>query len=57
MFIKKYNLEGISYPPKQMIGKRLRKIIQQLPITFCVLKKTRYVELIIQKLIRTVKNK
>ena len=40
-----------------MIGKRLRKIILQLLLIFCVLKKKKYVQLISQKLIQIVKNK
>ena len=40
---------------KQMIGKRLRKIIQQLSLIFCILKKKKYAQLIFQKFIRTVK--
>ena len=35
-----------------MIGKRLRKIIQQLFLIFCILKKKKYVQLIFQKLIQ-----
>ena len=35
-----------------MIGKRLKKIIQQLLLIFCILKKKKYVQLIFQKLIR-----
>ena len=38
-----------------MIGKHLRKIIQQLLLMFCILKKKKYVQLISQKLIRIVK--
>ena len=34
-----------------MIGKRLKKIIQQLLLIFCILKKKKYVQLIFQKLI------
>ena len=40
-----------------MIGKRLRKIFDQLLLIFCILKKKKYIQLTIQKLIRTVKNK
>ena len=39
-----------------MIGKRLRKIIQQLLLIFYILKKKKYVQLIFQKLIRKMKN-
>ena len=39
-----------------MIGKRLRKIIQQLLLIFCTLKKKKkYVQIISQKLIRIMK--
>ena len=38
-----------------MIGKRLRKIIRQLLLIFCILKKNKYFQLIFQKLIRIVK--
>ena len=38
-----------------MAGKRLRKIILQLTIIFCILRKKKYVKLISQQLIRTVK--
>ena len=40
-----------------MIGKRLRKLIQQLLLIFYILKKKKYVQLISQKLIRIMKNK
>ena len=40
-----------------MIGERLRKIIQQLLLIFYKLKKNKYVQLILQNLIQTVKNK
>ena len=40
-----------------MIGKRLRKVIPQLLLIFCVLKKKKYVQLISQKLIQIVENK
>ena len=38
-----------------MIGKHLKKVIQQLVLTFCVPKKKKYAQLISQKLIRIVK--
>ena len=38
-----------------MIVKCLRKIIQQLLLKFCILKKKKYVQLIFQKLIQIVK--
>ena len=40
-----------------MIGKRLQKIIQQLLLMFCILKKWKYVQLIFQNITQTVKNK
>ena len=40
-----------------MIGKRLRRIIRQLLLIFCILNKKKYVQLISQKIIRTVKKK
>ena len=38
-----------------MIGKHLGKIIRQLLLIFCILKKNKYVQLISQKLIQFVK--
>ena len=40
-----------------MIGKRLRKIIWQLLLLFCILKKQKYIPVIFQKLIPIAKNK
>ena len=40
-----------------MIGKRLRKIIQQLLLIFCILKKNKYAQLVSQTLTRIEKNK
>ena len=40
-----------------MIGKRLRKIIQQLLLKFYILKKKKYIQLISEKLTRIMKNK
>ena len=56
-FINKYNWKGINYPSKIDDWKRLRKIIQQLLLIFCILKKEKHVQLISQKLIQIVKNK
>ena len=36
-FINKYNWEGIKFLSKKMIGKNLRKIMQQLLLIFCML--------------------
>ena len=40
-----------------MIVKHLRKIIRQLLLIFCILKKKKYIQLISQKLNRTMKKK
>ena len=50
-FINKYNWKRINYPSKIDDWKRLRKIIQQLLLIFCISKKKKYVQLISQKLI------
>ena len=49
-FINKYNWNNIRYPSKIDAGKRLRKIIQQLLLMFCILMKWRYVQLIYFKI-------
>ena len=36
-FINKYNWERIKFLSKKMIGKNLRKIMQQLLLIFCML--------------------
>ena len=56
-FINKHKWKGINYPSKQMIGKRLTKIIRPLLLVFCILKKKKYVHLIFQKLFWIVKKK
>ena len=56
LFLNKYNWKGINYSSKQMIGKRKRKLIRQLFLIFCILKKKKYVQLTSPKLIRIVKN-
>ena len=38
-FINKYNWKGTNYPSKTNDWKRLRKIIRQLLLIFCILKK------------------
>ena len=40
-----------------MTGKRLKKIIEQLLLVFCILKKKNYVQLIFQNITQPVKNK
>ena len=40
-----------------MTGKRLKKINEQLLLIFCILKKKKYVQLIIQNITQPVKNK
>ena len=50
-FINKYNQKGINYPSQINDWKRLRKIIQQLILIFCILKKKKYVQHISQILI------
>ena len=49
--INKYNWKLINYPSKTGDWKCLRKIILQLLLKFCILKKKKYVHLISQKLI------
>ena len=56
-FINKHKWKGIHYPSKQMIGKRLTKIIRPLLLVFCKLKKKKYDQLIFQKLFWIVKKK
>ena len=50
-FINRYKWKGINYPSKKkkMIGKRLRKVILQLALKFCILKKKKYAQLKFQK--------
>ena len=48
-FLDKYNWKGTYYLLK-IIGNRVRKIIQQLLLIFCILKKNEYVQLISQNL-------
>ena len=48
---------GINYKKKKMIGKHLRKIIQELLLIFCILKNKKHVQLISQKLVQIAKNK
>ena len=55
-FVNKCGKEQIVHQ-KQMIGKRLRKLVRQLLLIFCILKNKKDVQLIIQKLIQTAKNK
>ena len=38
-FIKKYNWEGINYPPEKDDWKKLRKLMQQLLLMFFILKR------------------
>ena len=38
-FINKYNWEGINYPSKIGDWKSFKKVIQQLLLIFCILKK------------------
>ena len=40
-----------------MNGKRLRKTIQQLPLTFCILRKKKHALLIFQNINQPMKNK
>ena len=42
-FISKYNWEGIIFHQKKMIGKNLRKVIEQVLLIFCMLKKKKYI--------------
>ena len=42
-FINKYNWKGISYPIKIDDWKAFEKIIQQLFLIFCILKKKTYI--------------
>ena len=38
-FINKFYWEEINFPSEKMIGKKTRKIIEQLLLMFCMLKK------------------
>ena len=40
-----------------MTGKQLSKIIQQLPLMLCILKKLKYNRVIVETLAQSVKNK
>ena len=42
-FINKYKWEGISFPSKKMIGKRLRNTIKPLLLIFWLLKIKKYI--------------
>ena len=55
-FINKYKWKGINYASKIDDWKTLRKIIQQLLLIFCILKKKKYLQFLFQKLIRILKN-
>ena len=55
--INKYNYRGKNYPSKIDDWKTFEKNNRQLLLVFCILKKNKYVQLISQKLIQTVKNK
>ena len=48
-FINEYKGEGIIFHQKKMIGKSLRKVIRQLLLMFCMLKKKRYILLVFKK--------
>ena len=56
-FINNYKWEGISYPLKTDYWERFEKIIWQLLLMFCILKKYKYVQLLFQKIIQILKNK
>ena len=56
-FINKHNRTEINYSSKINDWKTFEKIIWQLLLIFCILKKNKYFQLISQKLIRIVKKK
>ena len=56
-FINKYNWQGINYPSMIDVGKRLRKIIRQWLLIFCILKKKKNVLLIFQTITEPLKSK
>ena len=56
-FMNKCNLKRINHSSKRGIERRLRRIIRQLFVIFCILKEKKYIQFISQKLIRFVKNK
>ena len=55
--MNKYNWEGINFPSEKMIGKNLRKIMQQLLFMICMLKKEKYILLMFENITQIVKNK
>ena len=54
-FINKYNWKGINYPAKMDDWKSLKKIIQQLLLIFCILKKRKCTLLIFQNITQPVR--
>ena len=52
--INKHNWEGINFPSeKDIIGKYLRKIMQQLTLVFCMLKKEKILPALVSKQLKS----
>ena len=56
-FINKYKWKGINPPSKKYDWKTFEKIIWQVILIFCILKKMEYVQFMSQKLIPILKDK
>ena len=56
-FTNKYNWKERNFQSKKTIGKHFRKIMYQLLLIFCMLKKKKYILPIFQRITQIVKNK
>ena len=56
-FINNHIWEGINFQQKNMIRKSLRRIIEQLLLMFCMLKRKKYILPMFQNITQIVKNK
>ena len=56
-FINKYKWEGISFSSEKDDCKKLRKIMLQLFLMFCMLKKKKHILFLFQNITQIVKNK
>ena len=56
-FINKYDQEGINFPSEKDDWKKIAKIMQQLLLMFCMLKKKKYILLIYQNITQIAKSK
>ena len=54
-FINKYNWEGINFLPEKNDWKKMRKIMQQMLLIFCMLKKKKYILLMFEVITRIMK--